>query len=74
MFPLDIFPKVIVNFLQFLPFFYFLYFPLKLYLGQLQSSEIIMGMLISLGWIFLFIFINRFIWRLGLKKYDAVGR
>ena len=74
LFPLDILPKVVYEILRFLPFTYLLYFPLKIYLGQLSFSEIISGLSISLFWTFAIYFIVRFIWQKGLKNYTAYGR
>lgn len=74
LFPLDILPKPIFSFLQILPFSYFLYFPLKIYLGQISSLEIYQGFFISIFWIFLLYFILKFVWRKGLKVYSAAGR
>ncbi|MBI3486012.1 ABC-2 family transporter protein [Candidatus Daviesbacteria bacterium] len=73
-FPLDIFPKQIVNFLQLFPFTYLLYFPMKIYLGRVSSSEIFQGFLITLAWILVFYFSLLFIWNIGLKKFGAEGR
>ena len=74
LFPLDILPKQIFGIFQFLPFTYLLYFPLKIYLGQLALPEITRGISISLIWTFLMLFIVKSIWDFGLKLYTAQGR
>lgn len=74
LFPLDILPKPIFTFFQALPFTYFLYFPLKIYLGQLSMTQIFIGLLIAVVWIFLLNKILQFTWNKGLKQYSAVGR
>jgi len=73
-FPLDILPKAIFEIVKFLPFTYLLYFPLKIYLGQLSLAEIASGLTISVFWIFAVYFIVRAIWQKGLKSYSAYGR
>lgn len=74
LFPLDILPKQIFSVFEYLPFTYLLYFPLKIYLGQLLMLEIIKGFLISLVWIIIFQRILLIIWFKGLKSYSAYGR
>jgi len=74
LFPLDILPKAIFNIFQFLPFSYLLYFPLKIYLGQLAYTEIFRGLAVSFVWIILMFLIVKSIWNFGLKLYTAQGR
>jgi len=73
-FPLDILPKQIFSFLQFLPFPYLLYFPLKIYLGKISMQETYFGFLMLFIWIFLLYLIVKFAWERGLKIYTAEGR
>lgn len=74
LFPLDILPTPIFNIFQYLPFPYLLYFPLKIYLGQLALNKIFFGLLISIIWTFLIYGIVRFVWQKGLKLYAAEGK
>lgn len=74
LFPLDILPKTIYEVLRFLPFTYLLYFPLKIYLGQLSFPQIASGLLISAFWVFAIYFLVNAIWKKGLKSYTAYGR
>ena len=73
-FPIDILPKQIAQIFGLLPFQYVLYFPLKIYLGQLGSAEIIKGSIISLSWLIILYLFASFLWRKGLKEYTAYGR
>lgn len=73
-FPLDIFPKQIFELLMSLPFPYLLFFPMKIYLGQMTFNEASYGLLIGLTWTLLMYIILMFTWKLGLKKFEAVGR
>lgn len=73
-FPLDILPQKAFSLFKALPFQYLLYFPLKIYLGQLSYLEIISGILISSLWIIvLYILIDK-LWEKGLAVYTAQGR
>ncbi|OGH27594.1 MAG: hypothetical protein A3C27_02065 [Candidatus Levybacteria bacterium RIFCSPHIGHO2_02_FULL_39_36] len=74
LFPLDILPKPIFSIIELLPFTYLLYFPLKIYLGQLMLSEIFKGLMISGFWTVIFYFIARLVWQKGLRIYTAYGR
>lgn len=73
-FPLDIFPTAVYNFFQILPFTYLIYFPMKMYLGQLSTEEITNGFFISFIWLIILFVILRIIWIKGIKMYEAVGR
>lgn len=74
LFPLDILPKTLFNIFQATPFPYLLYFPLKIYLGQLSFHLILGGFAISIVWIFILFWTVVFVWQKGLKIYTAVGR
>ncbi len=73
-FPLDILPQNVFNVLQFFPFTYLVYFPLKIYLGQLSLIQIISGYLITIAWILMLMTFLNLAWRKGLKSYSAYGR
>lgn len=73
-FPLDILPKALFHVLQGLPFAYLIFFPIKIYLGQLNLSQILSGFSIALIWILIFYFLLKIIWQRGLKIYGAYGR
>lgn len=74
LFPLDILPKHIFNALAYLPFTYLLYFPLKIYLGQLSAQEILRGFMISGAWVIVLYFVSRLTWNKGLRIYGAEGK
>lgn len=73
LFPLDILPKGVYLIFQSLPFAYLLYFPLKIYLGNLSLPEIVQGLLISVLWTIALVTLMRFVWRKGLLMYTAQG-
>lgn len=74
LFPLDILPKPIFVAISYLPFPYLLYFPLKIYLGQLPLPQIVQGLFVSLIWTFGLLFVCKFVWNKGLKLYGAEGK
>lgn len=73
-FPLDILPKGVSFIFQTLPFGYLLFFPLKIYLGQLPLIEIGRGFAISVVWVLILFVLTKFIWKKGLRVYTAQGR
>ncbi len=74
LFPLDILPKPLFLVSQSLPFFYFIYFPLKVYLGQLNVQSLITGFTVGFAWIFGLAFLTQFLWKKGLRVYTAEGK
>lgn len=73
LFPLDILPKSIYDLVMLTPFPYLLYFPAKLYLGNMPQSEIIQGFIVLISWIFISWYLMIRILRAGLRKYTAFG-
>jgi ABC-2 type transport system permease protein len=73
-FPLDILPGAIYNFLSYLPFTYLIFYPLKIYLGEMPTIFIYKGFFISFFWIAFLFFAMKLIWIRGLKIYTSEGQ
>lgn len=73
-FPLDILPKEVFSKLIYAPSTYLIYFPLKIYLGEVNYQQIFSGLLIASAWVVLFYLAVKLIWNHGLKLYTAQGR
>jgi len=73
-FPLDIVPPSIFKILEILPFTYLVFFPLKIYLGNVSTFFIIKGIITTGIWIVLLYLIMKWVWIRGLKTYTAVGQ
>ncbi len=74
LFPLDILPQRIFIILNALPFPYLLFFPLNVYLGKLNATEILIGLTISVFWTVIIYQLVLFAFRRGVKDYAAWGR
>ena len=74
LFPIDILPTPLYLASISLPFSYFIYFPLKVYLGQLSPLQILSGFSVGIFWMFGFSLIASILWRRGLRVYTAQGR
>lgn len=73
-FPLDILPEPLFIAAQSLPFSYFIYFPLKVYLGQIGGATLITGFTVGIMWLFIFWYLTAMIWKKGLRVYTAEGQ
>jgi ABC-2 type transport system permease protein len=73
-FPLDILPKTLFFISKSLPFYYFLYFPLGIYLGKITGWDLVYGFAGACVWIGIFALAVRFLWSRGLHVYTAEGR
>jgi ABC-2 type transport system permease protein len=71
--PLDLFPTTIYKIVGYLPFKYLLYFPINIFLEKVSLTEIGYGFIIQAMWIGVAYFVGEWIWRMGIKKYSAVG-
>lgn len=73
-FPLDVFPAPIYQFLKLTPFPYLIFVPIKTYLGNEGTAEVIKSLLFGGLWaVILWLLMNK-VWKKGLKVYEAVGR
>lgn len=71
--PIDLFPAFFGKILLYSPFPYVLYFPAQLALGKLSQAEIAKGFAIALIWIFIGTLAHIYLWRLGKRRFSAVG-
>jgi ABC-2 type transport system permease protein len=69
--PLDIFPENVRNIVMLTPFPYIINFPASILVGL--PVDLNRGFLAISGWFFIFLGINRFLWRKGLKQYSGMG-
>lgn len=72
-FPLDIFSKEIQFILHLLPFPYTSYFPVSILCGTITWQKIIEGFALQIIWIGLTLMISKALWKIGTKRYVAVG-
>jgi ABC-2 type transport system permease protein len=69
--PLDLFPGWFQTISTYLPFQYLAYVPIQLFLGR--TEHVGMAYLGALIWVGIFAVLVHTIWRLGVKKFEAVG-
>lgn len=74
LFPLDILPKPLYTLTQLLPFQYFMYFPVKVYLGQLTVMQTAGGMAVGMVWVGILWYAMAVMWRRGLRVYTSEGK
>ncbi len=72
-FPLALLPKMLGQAGYFLPFAYSFAVPAQLYLGKMPLSLGVRGLAVQAAWIVLLALITRFVWRRGMKRYEATG-
>ncbi len=72
-FPLDVLPKTAQQIFMALPSPYLIFFPLQIFLGKLDSHQIVNGILVQILWISLLSVIARWVWNKGLRVYSAAG-
>ena len=75
MFPLELLAQYsgLTEVLQVLPFQYLAYFPAMIFLGKRDGADLIVGLLIELGWAVALVLLSRWMYRLGLRHYSAYG-
>jgi ABC-2 type transport system permease protein len=80
MFPIDMLKRFSVvgnitgyDIVSLLPLQYLAYFPSAVFLGKIAGPELTRGLLVEFGWLVFFIFVSRYMFNRGLKRYSAFG-
>jgi ABC-2 type transport system permease protein len=73
MFPLDLLPAPWAGILKALPFQYMAYFPAAVFLGKVHGAELFRQLLVGAAWVVAFLFLSRWLYRRGLRRYSAFG-
>lgn len=73
-FPIDILPQGLQNFLYLTPFPYLVFFPLQIYLGKFSGIFIGRGIAIALFWAIVLWLFMKSLWAKGVRVYRAEGR
>ncbi|WP_339148484.1 MULTISPECIES: ABC-2 family transporter protein [unclassified Sutcliffiella] len=71
--PIDFFPKNISNILEYLPTASIGYFPTKIIIGHYTIQEMNSYIIVFCGWIIVLTLVSMLCWKMGLKKFSAVG-
>lgn len=72
-FPISVLGEKFVFIMTHLPFIYTTYFPIQILSGASESSTILNGMIIQIFWIIILSIFASIIWKIGIKRYVAVG-
>ncbi len=72
-FPLDVFGERFVQVTNLLPFKYTVSYPINVLNGKLGAGDALSGILIQIVWIGLCLALANFLWRMGGRRYVAVG-
>lgn len=73
LFPIDFLPSALAQVLQFLPFQYIIYFPVRLFIGAESAQSTATGFAVQGVWILVTVLIVRLAWRRGTRRYGAFG-
>ena len=76
MFPLELLEEdwpLVTRILEFLPFQYLAYFPAMVFLEKKQGTELVLGLVVELGWAIVLILLSRWLYHRGLRHYSAYG-
>lgn len=69
--PLDLYPEAFVRILDYTPFPYLTYYPIRVFMGD--TSSLLQGYLILSFWMVVVCWVNSLIWRRGVRLYTAAG-
>lgn len=69
--PLDVFPEVVRQIAFLTPFPYLVYFPASILAGI--PVDLVQGFVVLGAWGVVFLILNRWLWRRGLKQFSGMG-
>ncbi|MCR9204420.1 MAG: ABC-2 family transporter protein [Halobacteriovoraceae bacterium] len=69
--PLDLYPEWLVQILNYTPFPYLTYYPIKIFMGD--TTNLGLGLVIISFWTIVFAWINHRVWKKGIRLYTAAG-
>lgn len=72
-FPLDVLPAWLSRVIYFTPFPYLVFFPLKIWLEQVNFGRSVEVLGITVFWLIIFFILARLLWQKGSKNYGAFG-
>ena len=72
-FPLDMLPSWLAGFVKWGPFAYELYFPVQIFMERVRGEALATGLMIQAGWAIVAWLFAVGLWRLGTRRYQAVG-
>lgn len=71
--PVQILPGPVQAVANALPFRWMIDFPVRLLMGRLTTQEVQYGLLMQAGWAVVIAALAAIIWRMGMRRYTAVG-
>lgn len=72
-FPLEVFGPLFVRVSNWLPFKYTVNYPINVLNGKISSVETVQGMLTQCIWIVICLLMADYLWRVGSRRYVAIG-
>jgi ABC-2 type transport system permease protein len=71
--PITFYPPAARAFIEWTPFPYLVYYPVRILNGTAEGGEIARVLLVQVGWVAVLWFVRALLWRRGLRRYGAVG-
>jgi len=71
--PLELYPGWVSAVARWLPFRYMLAFPVELVTGSLSRAEVARELVVQWGFVALLFVATRLVWRVGTRRFSAVG-
>ena len=73
MFPLDMLSEPWSTLVDLLPLKYLAYFPAAVFLGKVTGPDLVWGMSLQVFWLVFFVFLARWLFNRGVKRYSGFG-
>ena len=71
--PLTFYPLAVQRVVEWTPFPYLVYYPVRILNGDASGGEIVRTFLVQIAWVAILWVVRSILWRRGLRRYGAVG-
>jgi len=71
--PLSFFPAILQKIFFFFPFHFFIYLPMRIYLGKISLDQATVELSKEAAWIVGLALVNIIIWKRGIRQYVSMG-
>lgn len=71
--PMFLLPPAMQELARWLPFRYMVGFPIEVLTGNLSQADFLFGVIVQSGWLATAALLTGLAWRLGLRRYTAIG-
>lgn len=72
--PLDLLPNEISKYIKLLPFQYLYFFPIQVFQERIKGLDLEVGLFTQIIWLWVFFLLSWYLYKKGIRKFEAYGK